>query len=260
LCEDKGVETVVFLPGYLSPPAGFSAYREVFSRYRLLEADPQPDPGVAAQVWRRRIPRGAHLVAFSEATIAAVALAPEVEASSLVLFSPFFRADAALVARVKALSVAHRLGGADAFAEAAAPWFFGSLLLDRGQAQIAAWAEGLGERDLAAWLAAVGGLGDRRRDLRKLTAPVLVAVGTEDVFTPMRYGHEVTEWVPEQRGMLVTVEGAGHFAPWENLAEASRLAHGFVERYREFLEGPAEWQDEEEASPVPLRFDPEAPS
>ncbi len=152
------------------------------------------------------------------------------------------------------------MGGVSAFAGASAPWFFGSLLLERGEPQIEAWAEGLAGRDLPAWLAAIEGLGDRRRDLRRLVAPVLVAVGTEDVFTPMRYGHEVTEWVPEQRGMLVTVEGAGHFAPWENLAEASRLARGFVQRYREFLEGPAEWQDEEDSPPPPLRFEPEAPS
>ncbi len=252
------METVVFLPGYLSPPAGFSAFREAFSGYRLLEAEPCPTPDEAADAWRGRVPPGAHLVAFSEAAIAAVAIAPEVEARSLVLFSPFFRADAALVARVSALTLAHRLGGAAAFAEAAAPWFFGSLLLDRGRAQIAAWAGGLSKKDLPAWLEGLAGLGDRRRAIRRLAAPVLVAVGAEDVFTPLRYGHEVTEWVPEQRGMLVTVEGAGHFAPWENLAEASRLARGFVERYREFLEGPAEWQ-EEETGPAPLRFDPEAP-
>ncbi len=255
------METVVFLPGYLAPPAGFSAFREAFSGYRLLEAAPAPTPDEAFSRWRERVPEGAHLVAFGEAAVSAARLAALKGAKSLVLFSPFFRVDDALAARLRALAQVLRLGGAGAFAEAAAPWFFGSLLLARGREQIAAWAEGLKGKDLDAWLSALLALGDRRREIRRLGQPVLVAVGAEDVFTPMRYGHEVTEWVPELRGMLVTVEGAGHFAPWENLAEASRLARGFVERHREFLEGPQAWREEDEApAKAPLRFDPEAPS
>ena len=257
------METIVFLPGYLSPPAGFAAFKEAFAGYRFLEAEPQPTPSRAEEAWRGRIPEGAHLVAFSEAAVPAVRLAPEVGARSLVLFSPYFRADDALLARLRALEVALELGGREAFVVAAAPWFFGSLLLARGRAQIEAWAEGLAERDLGAWVRGVRALGDARKWLRLLKAPVLVAVGAEDVFTPMRYGHEVTEWVPELKGMLVTVEGAGHFAPWENPPEATALAKGFIERYEDFLEGPAHWREEDEEEPAAkplLRFEPEAPS
>jgi len=257
------VETIVFLPGYLSPPAGFSAFREAFAGYRLLEAEPHPTPALAEEAWRSRVPEGAHLVAFSEAGVAAVRIAPEVGAKSLVLFSPYFRVDDALLARLRALRQAYEEGGLSAFVTAAAPWFFGSLLLGRGQAQIEAWAKGLKGRDLEAWLEGLLSLGDVRKWLRRLEQPALVAVGAEDVFTPMRYGHEVTEWVPELRGMLVTIEGAGHFAPWENPAEASALARGFVERHEDFLKGPAHWREEEEeeagAKPL-LRFEPEAPS
>ncbi len=256
------METIVFLPGYLSPPAGFSAFREAFPAYRLLEAEPHPTPAQAEKAWRGRVPEGAHLVAFSEACVAAVRIAPEVGAKSLVLFSPYFRVDDALLARLRALREAYARGGHSAFVTAAAPWFFGSLLLGRGQAQIEAWAKGLEGRDLEAWLEGLLSLGDVRKWLRRLEQPTLVAVGAEDVFTPMRYGHEVTEWVPELRGMLVTIEGAGHFAPWENPAEAGALARGFVERYEDFLKGPVHWREEEEdAGGKPLlRFEPEAPS
>ncbi len=257
------MDTVVFLPGYLSPPAGFAAFQEAFSGYRLLEAEPHPTPKEAEEVWKERIPEGAHLVAFSEAALPAVRLAPEVGAKSLVLFSPYFRVDDALLARLRAIGQALTLGGLEAFATAAAPWFFGALLLSRGQAQLAAWKEGLKGRDLAAWLEATRGMRDERKWLRRLRVPVLVAIGAEDVFTPMRYGHEVTEWVPELKGMLVTIEGAGHFAPWENPAEAAALARGFIERHQDFLKGPAHWQEEEDEEPAAkplLRFEPEAPS
>ena len=256
------MDAVVFLPGYLAPPAGFSALREAFSGFELLEAVPRPTPREAEEAWRERIPRGAHLVAFSEAALTAVRLAPEVGARSLVLFSPIVRADDPLLARLRALALALELGGREAFVTAAAPWFFGSLLLSRGRAQIEAWAGGLAERDLGAWLEGLAGLGDQRKWLRRLDLPVLVAVGAEDVFTPMRYGHEVTEWVPELRGMLVTVEGSGHFAPWENPGEAGSVARGFVERHEDFLRGPEAWRDDEEepGAKPPLRFEPEAPS
>ncbi len=248
------METLVFFPGYLSPPAGFSGFREAFSGYRLLEAEPRPDPLAAADAWAERLPEGAHIVAFSEAAIPAVRLAAEKHAKTLVLFSPVVRRDDALTWRLKALLQALELGGVEAFFTAAAPWFLGSLLLSRGRAQLEAWKAGLENRDLSAWLGAMLDLRDERKWLRTLNLPVLVAVGAEDVFTPMRYGHEVTEWVPELKGMLVTVEGAGHLVPWENPTEAAAVARGFIERREAFLEWP------EEEGKAPLRFEPEAPN
>lgn len=256
------METIVYLPGYLSPPSGFALLAERMENYRALELPRRPTPAAQLEAWRAEVPEGAHLVASFEAGLAAVRLAVEKRAHSLVWFSPYARADASLRARVRALAWALEAGGAEGFARVARPLFFGGLMLDRGEDLLAAWEAGLEPEGLAAWLAALEALGDERKQLRTLKdLPVMTVVGAEDVFAPMRYAHEITEWIPELHGILVTLDGAGHFGFWENPREAVSVAHGFITRHREFLDGPAEWQDEPEAeeAPPPLRFDPEAP-
>jgi len=229
--------------------------------YQAVHMTPEPTPARQLEAWKEQIPNGAHLVASFEAGMTAVNLAVEKEALSLVWFSPFARVDAALRARLRALDWALDAGGVEGFVRVASPFFFGSLMLDRGQELIDAWAEGLDAGGLADWLAALLATGDERKWLRTLKdLPVMTVVGSEDVFTPMRYAHDVTEWIPDLHGILVTLEGAGHFSFWENPREAISISRGFIERYREFLEGPAEWQaEDEEEAPPPLRFEPEAP-
>ncbi len=228
--------------------------------YAGLDLEPEPTPDAQLEAWEARVPEGAHLVASFEAGLAAVQIAARKRAKSLVWFSPYARADAALVARARALAWALEAGGVEGFVRVARPLFFGSLMLERGEELIAAWQASLRPDGLAAWTRAVAALGDRRRPLRTLEAtPTMTVVGAEDTFAPMRYAHEVTEWVPELRGILVTLDGAGHFGFWENPREATSVARGFIERYREFLEGPAEWQAEDDEAPPPLRFEPEAP-
>ncbi|WP_457629970.1 alpha/beta fold hydrolase [Oceanithermus sp.] len=254
------METIAYLPGYLSPPSGFAALAEKMDGYRAVHLDPAPTTAEQLAAWREELPAGAHLVASFEAGLAAVRLAAEKEARSIVWFSPYARVDAALVARLRALEWALEAGGREGFVRVAAPIFFGSLMLDRGGELIEAWGSRLRAEGLAAWAGALAEAGDQRKWLRTLkNIPVMAVVGSEDVFTPMRYAHDVTEWIPDLHGILVTLEGAGHFSFWENPREAVSLARGFIERYREFLEGPAEWRDEEPEEAPPLRFEPEAP-
>ncbi len=260
LCQDTGVETIAYLPGYLSPPSGFRMLVERLEGYAHVELERRPTPAAQLEAWSEALPQDAHLVASFEAGLAAVRLAVEKRARSLVWFSPYARGDAALKARARALDWALDRGGLEGFVEVARPLLFGSLMLERGEELIAAWREGLEHAGLAAWARSLAQLGDERKWLRTLDeVPVMTVVGAEDAFAPMRYAHEVTEWVPELRGILVTLDGAGHFSFWENPREAVSVARGFIERYREFLEGPAEWQAEEEEAAPPLRFDPEAP-
>jgi len=261
LCEDTGVETIAFLPGYLSPPSGFAALAEKMEGYRAVQLEPAPTPAEQLQNWRADLPDGAHLVASFEAGLAAVRLAVEKEARSLVWFSPYARVDAALQARLRSLAWALEKGGVEGFVRVGAPLLFGSLMLDRGGELIEAWRASLSDEGLQRWVESLLEVGDERKWLRTLKEqPVLAVVGSEDVFTPMRYAHDVTEWIPELHGILVTLEGAGHFSFWENPREGISIARGFIERYREFLEGPAEWQTEDEdEAPPPLRFEPEAP-
>lgn len=255
------METIAYLPGYLSPPSGFRMLAERLEGYAQVELERRPTPAEQLEAWSAELPEGAHLVASFEAGLAAVRLAGAKHARSLTWFSPYARADAALKARVRALAWALDAGGLEGFVEVARPILFGSLMLERGEELIAAWREGLEPGGLAAWTRSLEELGDERRWLRTLQQlPVMSVVGAEDAFAPMRYAHEVTEWVPELKGILVALDGAGHFSFWENPREAVSITRGFIERYREFLEGPVEWQvEEEEEAPPPLRFDPEAP-
>jgi len=261
LCEDTRVETIAYLPGYLSPPSGFAALAEKMEGYQAVQLEAAPTPAEQLERWSQTVPEEAHLVASFEAGLAAVRLAVEKRARSLVWFSPYARVDAALQARLRSLAWALEKGGVEGFVRVGAPLFFGSLMLDRGEELIEAWRAGLSNEGLQRWVEALLAVGDERKWLRTLKEqPVMAVVGSEDVFTPMRYGHDVTEWIPELHGILVTLEGAGHFSFWENPREGISISRGFIERYREFLDGPAEWQVEDgEEAPPPLRFEPEAP-
>lgn len=260
------METIVYLPGYLSPGKNFAILREYIEArssgdaYRHLELPRQPTPDEQYASWAGSVPEGAHLVAHAEAGIAACRLAIDSGARSLVLFSPFFHLDTGFTARLEALRYGLESGGVRGFAKVAAPWLFGMRVLGAPPELLEAWREGLLELDLDRWLGSILRLGDERKYLRLVPSAVLVVVGSEDVFTPMRYAQEVTEWVPEQRGVLVITGDAGHYSLWENPREALGIAGSFIERYEEFLLGPAEWRIKDEIQgPEHLRFDPEAP-
>ncbi len=241
------VETVVFLPGYLSPPAGFRSMAGAFVGYQTLELSRQPRPSLEG--WLDRVPAGAHIVAFAEAAWNAAQIAAQKSAKSLILFSPILRSDAALEARLKALQTAHNTS-LENFIEAAKPWFFGSFFLQQGHEALEVWAEEMQSLQLGDWLEAMLTLPDGRKNLRKLECPVLVCLGSEDVFTPLRYGQEVVEWVPlNQNGLgavRVSLEGCGHLAPWENPLEATNLAQGFIAQADGISGDQPAWQDLEE--------------
>lgn len=225
------VETVVFLPGYLSPPAGFRSLREALANTQTLEPERLASPQKGLEIWREQTPQGSHIVAFAEAAWAASQIAADTSAKSLTLFSPLLRCDAALEARLKALQTALHASNA-VFIEAAAPWLFGPHFLEYGQEAIEVWGDEVKTLDAAAWLESLSSLPDGRKNLRRLACPVLVIAGAEDVFTPLRYAQEVVEWVPMNQNGLgavrVSLESCGHLAPWENPLEAANLVQGFV--------------------------------
>jgi len=241
------VETTALLCGYLAPPAGFQPLAKALSAHHPLELPRLARPKEALEAWRSAVPEGAHLVAFAEAAWSAVQLAAEKQAKSLVLFSPIVRSDAALRARLESLQTALR-GGLETFAQAAQPWLLGPFLLEHGQEAVAAWTQGLSELDLGGWLEALLALPDGRKHLRRLSCPVLVVLGAEDVFTPLRYGQEVVEWTPANPSGLgavrVSLEGCGHLVPWENPEEAASLVEGFLERAEGVKGGDLVWGQE----------------
>ena len=225
------MDTVVFLPGYLAPPAGFRSLARALLGHQTLELDRYASPATALERWRGQIPPKAHIVTFSEAAWAGVQLAAESQAQSLTVFSPVLRSDAALQSRLSALQVAQASGH---FVQAATPWLFGAFFLEQGQEAIGYWAEELQTLAVGEWLEALHSLGDGRKPLRRLECPVLVIAGAEDAFTPLRYAQEVVDWTPLNANGLgavrVSMEGCGHLAPWENPLEAANLLEGFVTR------------------------------
>jgi len=220
---------------------------EGLPEYRALEPPRMSRPEQAFELWRSAVPEGAHIVAFAEAAWSAAGLAAEKKAQSLVLFSPIVRVDAALEARLKPLQTALK-SGLETLTEAAKPWFFGPFLLEQGQAAIEAWGEGLAELDVAGWLEALHTLPDGRKNLRRLECPVLVVLGAEDVFTPLRYGQELVEWTPTNANGLgavrVSLEGCGHLAAWENPEEAANLVEGFLEEAKGVRGNAPVWREE----------------
>jgi 3-oxoadipate enol-lactonase len=119
----------------------------------------------------------------------------------------------------------------------AAPWLFGADFLTHQTArleQALAKAEATPPEVLQHNIEYVLSFGDQRKWLRAIESPVLVAVGSEDVLTPMRYSHEMVEWVKPGLGVLVTITGAGHNAPIEKPDEFNRIVLGFLERAGSF--------------------------
>ena len=89
-------------------------------------------------------------------------------------------------------------------------------------------------------------LSDQRKWLRAVNCPVLVAVGSDDLLTPLRYSHEIVEWVKQGLGVLVTITGGGHNAPLEKPDEFNRILIGFLERYASFSSSPWALDDEDD--------------
>jgi len=155
--------------------------------------------------------------------------------ASVTLLDTFAAVDARLRAAVRAWLTALELGGAAARFDAALPWVWGPDFL-------AANAEALAEaRALAAGQpqAAVRGLieglllsGDAEPDLRpalsRLGLPLLVAVGEDDVLTPVRAHREVLARFGRDPDGVRLVPGAGHAAPIENATAVAALLAPFL--------------------------------
>ncbi|BDG15926.1 alpha/beta fold hydrolase [Thermus brockianus] len=192
---------VRLFPGLLSPPAGLD-----FLRFPAEE--------------------GLHLVAFGEGALEALRAAFREEAKSLVLLSPILRRDALLTAKLRALRFGLERGGVEGFATIGRALFFGPLAAESEEV-FQAWREGLDEEKVRLWLEQVEGLGDERRWLRGTKARVLVVQGALDAFTPPHHGQEAADFAKGE-ALRFTLEGAGHFVPWEAWEEVRSLVADFL--------------------------------
>jgi pimeloyl-ACP methyl ester carboxylesterase len=252
-----GSETVLLVHGELNDSRSWDATAKVLElRFRVLRYDRVSRTGATLEDHARELLglmdalgiERAHVVGHSGGGVVAVraiGMKPEC-ALTLTLVDSLGRMDAALETKVKSVLASLEVGGLTLAFTVAAPWLWGARTLEkRGD-----WLTGLAQRAsstdpalLRDSLKFVLNFGDQRKWLRAVNCPTLVVVGTDDALTPMRYSHEIVEWIKPGYGVLITITGGGHNAPLENPEEFNRILGGFLERYTEFVAGPEAWDD-----------------
>ncbi len=239
-------QTVVLLHGELNDSSSWDATFEVLSaQFQVLRYDRSPIGTLETQleellvfIEQRQLEK-IHLVGHSGGGVLALVFAgmhPE-KILSLTLVDSLARLDIPLETKIRSVLAALEVGGSKLAYTVAVPWLFGADFLIQSKERLAAAlarAESIPLEVLKANLLYVLNFGDRRKMLRAIESPVLVLVGTDDVLTPMRYSHEIVEWVKPGLGVLVTITGAGHNAPLEKPNEFNRVLLGFLSRVGDF--------------------------
>ncbi len=246
IVEGTGTETVVLLHGELNDSSSWKSTSETLAaKFQVLRYDRSPmgtleshRTDLMALLEQHHLEK-IHLVGHSGGGVLAIVFAgmhPE-KILSLTLVDSLARLDAPLETKIGSILSALEIGGSRLAYTVAVPWLFGADFLTHAKDRLEmalARAESTPPEVLRASIEYVLGFGDQRKWLRAIESPVLVAVGTDDVLTPMRYSHEIVEWVKPGLGVLVTITGAGHNAPLEKPAEFNRILLGFLERAKDF--------------------------
>ena len=256
IVEGTGEQTVVLLHGELNDSSSWAATAAALSgNFRVLRYD-RPPTGtleshrheLAALLTEQQLEQ-VHLVGHSGGGVLALTYAgmhPE-QILSLTLVDSLARLDTALETKIRSVLAALEVGGSSLAYTVAVPWLFGADFLTHSQERLQtalARAATLPPEVLRGNLEYVLAFADQRKWLRAIESPVLVVVGSDDVLTPMRYSHEIVEWVKPGLGVLITITGAGHNAPLEKAAEFNRILLGFLQRANDFTK-PL-WNDDEE--------------
>ncbi len=258
--EGQGSETVVLLHGELNDGSSWQRTVDALSdKFQILRYDRIPSPtmtldkhvaeleGLLDHLSLERV----HLVGHSGGGVLAHSFAghhPE-RVLSLCLADSLGKLDIPLQIKVRSVLAALDAGGGGLAHTVAAPWLWGAAYLTAQGVKLEAVrdrAAALPSEPMRWALEYVLSFGDQRKWLRAINSPVLVAVGSDDNLTPLRYSHEIVEWVKQGLGVLVTITGGGHNAPLEKPDEFNRILTGFLERYQSFTTSP--WADDEEES------------
>ena len=255
---ESGAETVALVHGELSRLNAWDATVATLSgKYRVVRYDRMARAGVSVKQYASELEAllehlGAdqyHLVGHSGGGLVALraaALHPE-RALTLTMADSLARMDVALEVKVRSVLEALKAGGSRLAFTVAAPWLWGPQHLtgleDR-LGELYAHVSDIDQGSLQVALEYILAFGDQRKWLRAVTCPTLVAVGSDDLLTPLRYSHEVVEWIKQGLGVLVTITHGGHNAPFEKPAEWTRVLGGFLERHKEFVSGPSDWDDD----------------
>lgn len=157
---------------------------------------------------------------------------------SLTLLDTFARVDARLHAAVRSWLNALAAGGAPTRFDAATPWVWGpDFLAANGEALAEARELAAGQPQdaveslLEGLLASAETEPDLTPVLSQASLPLLVALGEDDVLTPVRNHREVLEQFGRDPEQVRTVPRAGHAAPIENAAGVAALVRPFLRKH-----------------------------
>ena len=246
-----GLETVVLLHGKFSDAAAWQRTLDALTpKYRVLTYQRSLEDSLEMQLTDlvglldHLELAAVHLIAHSASGVLAYSFAGQhpTRTLSLCLVSSFTRLDAPLELKLRSVKSALEVGGVALASSVAAPWLWGSAYLYSNTPEPLA----LSGETLRFALEGTLSIGDQRKWLRAVNCPVLVAVGSDDLLTPLRYSHEIVEWVKQGLGVLVTITGGGHNAPLEKPDEFNRILIGFLERYASFTSSPWALDDDED--------------
>jgi len=157
---------------------------------------------------------------------------------SLTLLDTFARADARMQAAVRSWLGALAAGGAAARFEAATPWVWGPEFLAANAAALAEARDLAAEHPQDAVRSLLEGLlvsATREPDLGSILAgpnlPLLVAVGEDDVLTPVRNHRDVLKQFGRDPDQVHLIPRAGHAAPIENAEAVAALVKPFLREH-----------------------------
>lgn len=246
-----GLETVVLLHGEFSHPSAWQRTLDALTpKYRVLTYARSLEDSLETQITDllglldHLELATVHLIGHSASGVLSYSFAGQhpTRVLSLCLVGSFTRLDAPLALKLRSINAGLEAGGVELASTVAAPWLWGSAYLYSNTPELL----DLSSEALHNALAGMLSLGDQRKWLRAVGCPVLVAVGSDDLLTPLRYSHEIVEWVKQGLGVLVTITGGGHNAPLEKPDEFNRILTGFLERYAGFTSSPWALDDDED--------------
>jgi 3-oxoadipate enol-lactonase len=247
----EAVETVILLHGELADSSSWvHTVKALEAKYRILSYNRLPQAGMSLENHLEELIALVndlklgyyHVVGHSGGGILAYRLAGKFPTRilSLTLADSLGRLDAVLEIKIRSVLEALKSGGSALAFMVAMPWLWGAHYLEYSRDHLDHLKTLASSRDPVPTKMALESIlqfGDQRKYLRAIECPVLVMVGSDDNLTPMRYSHEIVEWVKPGLGVLVTVSGGGHNAPLECPDEFNRVLSGFLTRYQDFKAG-----------------------
>jgi 3-oxoadipate enol-lactonase len=256
--QPDAAETVVLIYGELASMEFWdSTVSELASKYRIIRPSRIPRSEATSETYSIEIiallehlgVSTYHLVGHSGGGLIALRTAAMKPNSclTLTLADTYAKLDAALEVKISSVLAALEAGGPSLAARVALPWLWGAYTLENSDRMAAtlARASQANPEMIRVSLQGVLESGDQRKWLRVLECPTLVVVGSDDSLTPIRYSHEIVEWVRSGLGVLITITGGGHNAPLERPEEWTSILAGFLSRHKEFVAGPSDWEPDE---------------